>query len=182
MQVYANTGAVHVLAVSGMHTAILFVALQFLLKPLLRLRHLRWLVPLLILAGLWGYALLAGLPPSVNRAAFMCSLLLLATQINRRSQIYKPWQLPPSFAFVRTQLAEECRISASFGCAGIVVAGTQCRCGYAQPRGRLFLATHGCIDGSATAYLAPLVYTISSISYLFLAEQLARDPAGRYLW
>ena len=88
MQVYANTGAVHVLAVSGMHTAILFVALQFLLKPLLRLRHLRWLVPLLILAGLWGYALLAGLPPSVNRAAFMCSLLLLATQINRRSQIY----------------------------------------------------------------------------------------------
>lgn len=88
MQVYANTGAVHVLAVSGMHTAILFIALQFLLKPLLRLRRLRLLVPLLILAGLWGYALLAGLPPSVNRAAFMCSLLLVATQINRRSQIY----------------------------------------------------------------------------------------------
>lgn len=88
VQSYANTGAIHVLAVSGLHTGILYLLLNLLFRPLHRFKRLRWLAPLLILAGLWLYALLAGLPPSVNRASAMCSMMVIASFLQRKPQIY----------------------------------------------------------------------------------------------
>jgi len=88
VQAYANSGAIHVLAVSGLHTGILYMLLQACFKPLRRIRKLRWLPPILVLLGLWAYALVAGLPPSVNRAATMCSFMVVASEIKRKTLIY----------------------------------------------------------------------------------------------
>lgn len=88
VQAYANSGAIHVLAVSGLHTGILYLLLQACFKPLRRIRKLRLLPPLLVLVGLWAYALVAGLPPSVNRAATMCSFMVVAGEIKRKTLIY----------------------------------------------------------------------------------------------
>lgn len=81
---YALTGTMHILAVSGMHVGILFLLLQLLCKPI----PIRWLRLLSGLAGLWVYAFITGLSPSVFRAVLMFSMLGIGKEIGRQSSIY----------------------------------------------------------------------------------------------
>ena len=71
---YAGAGAMHVLCVSGLHVGIVFFILNFFLKGLDRRRSTRILKMLLLLAGIWMYAMITGLSPSVMRAGVMFSL------------------------------------------------------------------------------------------------------------
>src|SRR5680860_527462 len=68
---YKNAGAVHILAVSGLHIGIILLLLQFLLRPLERLPKGKTLKLILIVVMLWGFAVLAGLSASVVRAVTM---------------------------------------------------------------------------------------------------------------
>lgn len=77
---YTDTGAVHVLAVSGLHVGIIYLILRFLLITLLKLDRRpkgRILVALLSVICVWLFALVSGLSPSVQRAALMFSILAL---------------------------------------------------------------------------------------------------------
>jgi competence protein ComEC len=80
---YKNAGAVHILAISGLHIGIILLLLQFLLKPLERLAHGKTIKLLLIVLLLWGFALLAGLSASVVRAVTMFSFVAYALFLNR---------------------------------------------------------------------------------------------------
>jgi len=86
-QLYADTGASHVLAVSGLHVGILFLLMQWLWQPARR-PALRWAFLLTTLPLLWGYALLTGASPSVLRASLMFSLFSLASCMNRTTNAY----------------------------------------------------------------------------------------------
>jgi competence protein ComEC len=88
MQTYASAGVVHVLAVSGLHVALIYM----LLKPLLervwgrnRARKLKTIVPTLLL---WFYAAMTGFSPSVLRAAWMFSFVIVADNYGFRNTIY----------------------------------------------------------------------------------------------
>ena len=80
---YINAGAVHILAVSGLHVGILLLLLQFLLSPLERLRSGKTLKLVIIVTLLWAYAFVAGLSPSIVRAVTMFSFLAYAMHLNR---------------------------------------------------------------------------------------------------
>ncbi|UII78265.1 ComEC/Rec2 family competence protein [Flagellimonas sp. CMM7] len=80
---YKNAGAVHILAVSGLHIGILLLLFQFLLSPLERLPNGKTLKLILIVLLLWTYAFIAGLSPSVVRAVTMFSFLAYAMHLNR---------------------------------------------------------------------------------------------------
>ncbi|MBQ3741561.1 MAG: ComEC/Rec2 family competence protein [Prevotella sp.] len=67
---YATAGAAHVLALSGMHLAVIYMMLRLLLPGLRR----RLLGELLLLAMVWGYVLLAGMSPSLLRSATMLTI------------------------------------------------------------------------------------------------------------
>lgn len=82
---YAAAGAVHILAVSGLHVGILYVILAFLFKPLSRLKYGIIFHSLLIVLLLWGFALLSGLSPSVTRAVTMFSFFAFAKLFNRET-------------------------------------------------------------------------------------------------
>ncbi|MGH1334771.1 MAG: ComEC/Rec2 family competence protein [Aureispira sp.] len=86
---YADTGAMHVLAVSGLHVGILIAILGFLLRFLTLLgpkgKRLR---ALLLLVFLWLFALLTGASASVLRASTMFSFLLLGQVLGRSINIY----------------------------------------------------------------------------------------------
>ena len=72
---YSMAGASHVLAMSGLHLGILYMLLTFLL-PLRNGRFAyRFLRELAILLVLWGFAFVAGLSPSVMRAATLFTLM-----------------------------------------------------------------------------------------------------------
>lgn len=75
---YSRSGLSHLLAVSGLHTGIVFVLINLLLwwLPLLRRGHL--LRNLLAAAAVWSFVAAAGFPPSAVRAAVMCTLLQAA--------------------------------------------------------------------------------------------------------
>ena len=80
---YKDAGAVHILAVSGLHIGILLLLLQFLLRPLERLPTGKTVKLIFIVALLWGFALLAGLSASVVRAVTMFSFVAYALYLNR---------------------------------------------------------------------------------------------------
>lgn len=80
---YAAAGAIHILAVSGLHVGILYFILLFIFKPLIYLKHGSLVRSILIVLLLWGFAVLAGLSPSVVRAVTMFSFFTFATAIKR---------------------------------------------------------------------------------------------------
>ncbi len=85
---YAAAGAMHVLAISGLHVGIIYVLLNSLLKLLFRFRYGQFFRTAIIVLVLWTFACIAGLRPSVVRAAFMFSVIQAGTGINRQSDIY----------------------------------------------------------------------------------------------
>lgn len=86
---YANTGATHVLAVSGLHAGLIWAIIAFLLKWVpLKSRLWSWTKTTLTIFGLWMFALISGASPSVLRAATMFSFLILGNSLNRNTNIY----------------------------------------------------------------------------------------------
>lgn len=82
-QVFSNAGAMHVLAVSGLHVGIIVYLLIAFLKNFKRFLS-RYQIHLIALVFIWIYALLIDLPPSVNRSAMMFSILILGELIERK--------------------------------------------------------------------------------------------------
>lgn len=87
-QTFANSGAMHVLAVSGLHVGILFLAFKWLFSFLKRSLWGRWVYVIAALLVLWGYAFITGLSPSVQRAALMFSLVQIGDGLRRPANIY----------------------------------------------------------------------------------------------
>ena len=81
---YSTAGIAHVLALSGLHIAIVWLLLDFLLRPLERTKGLRRLKWLLSTGFLWSFAFIAGLEASVVRAVIMCMLLELGKLMGSR--------------------------------------------------------------------------------------------------
>ncbi|MGL5889190.1 MAG: ComEC/Rec2 family competence protein, partial [Bacteroidia bacterium] len=87
LRAYSASGTLHVLSVSGMHVALLFAALSMLLAPLLRLRGGAFWLAGILLAALWGYALLTGASPSVLRAVTMLSFVVAGKPFRKNGHI-----------------------------------------------------------------------------------------------
>lgn len=86
---YASTGALHVLAVSGLHVGIILLMLTALFNPVKRIKNGKIIFLLLILSGIWFYAFLTGLSPSVFRAAIMFSFVAIGNYFERDTSIYQ---------------------------------------------------------------------------------------------
>ncbi len=86
---YAETGAIHVLAVSGLHVGIVLMIFTFLLFPFLPKTTFQKIIKNgIIISGIWIFALITGASPSVTRAATMFSLLVIGVNIQRSTNIY----------------------------------------------------------------------------------------------
>jgi len=85
---YKNAGAVHILALSGLHIGILLVLLQFILKPLEILKYGHTLKLIVIIITLWGFAVIAGLSASIIRAVTMFCFIAYAQFLNRPTSTF----------------------------------------------------------------------------------------------
>lgn len=86
---YAESGAIHVLAVSGLHVGIVSYLLLFFLNLFPSNKKVwKWIKLGLILLTIWSFALLTGMPTSVQRAAFMFTVLHTGRVIDREVNIY----------------------------------------------------------------------------------------------
>ncbi|MEJ7588643.1 MAG: ComEC/Rec2 family competence protein [Ferruginibacter sp.] len=88
VQAYSNTGVVHIIAISGMHLALIYFLLVQVFKKIPILNRSGLLQVVLILTCLWIFALLTGASASVLRAAVMFSFITIGANFKKRSSIY----------------------------------------------------------------------------------------------
>lgn len=85
---YANTGVVHIIAISGMHLGLIYGLLFFILKPLCKRRYGYLLHAAIIISALWIFSLLTGAAPSITRSAIMFTVIVCGDAFSKRSGIY----------------------------------------------------------------------------------------------
>jgi competence protein ComEC len=88
MKEYQNAGAVHILAVSGLHVGIIMAFLLFLTKPISNSRRGKLLKIIIVLLSLWSFAFLAGLSPSILRSVTMFSFITIGMHLKKTVNIY----------------------------------------------------------------------------------------------
>jgi len=85
---YASAGAIHILAVSGLHVALIYLLLSPLMKrifPKGKFRFVKTIIPIFLL---WLYAGLTGFSPSVLRAAWMFTVFIVSDNFAKNNNIY----------------------------------------------------------------------------------------------
>ena len=85
---YSSAGVSHILCVSGMHVGVIFMIINFLLKPLDLFRSSRILKTVLVMLMIWMYAHITGLAPSVTRSATMFSFVAIGQLLNRNTNVF----------------------------------------------------------------------------------------------
>ena len=87
-QSYVKAGAIHILAISGLHIGILLMLLMFVFKPLHQFKHGKLIALFFVIVFLWLYAILSGLSASVVRASTMFTAVALGLSFNRPTNVY----------------------------------------------------------------------------------------------
>lgn len=86
---YQNAGAIHILAVSGLHVGIILLLLNFLFKPLEKLKKGKTIKLIFVVLFLWAFAFIAGLSASVIRAVTMFTAVAFALATKKEINTYK---------------------------------------------------------------------------------------------
>ncbi len=82
-QAYAETGIIHIVAISGSHITFFFFIITFLLGWIKHKKY-HWLKYLAAIPLIWLYVLMAGASPSAVRAAIMFSILGIGFALQRQ--------------------------------------------------------------------------------------------------
>jgi competence protein ComEC len=85
---YSSAGVSHILCVSGMHVGVIFMIINFLLKPLDYFRTSRILKTIMVMLVIWLYAHITGLAPSVTRSATMFTFVAVGQLLRRNTNIF----------------------------------------------------------------------------------------------
>jgi competence protein ComEC len=85
---YQYAGAIHILSVSGLHVGFILLFITFLLKPLPKNKTGNTIRLFTIIISLWGFAILAGLSPSVVRSVTMFTFVAVGMYLKRNTNIF----------------------------------------------------------------------------------------------
>lgn len=85
---YAHSGTIHILAVSGLHVGAIYLLLVFLTAFIPKKKWYIVAKLLIFILGLWFYALLTGLSPSVVRATVMFSFIAIGDEMGRKTNLF----------------------------------------------------------------------------------------------
>ena len=84
---YQRAGAIHILAVSGLHVGIILLILSFVLNPLERIKYGKFLKTFSLIFLLWVFAFIAGLSASVVRAVTMFTFIAIGMLFRRKNVV-----------------------------------------------------------------------------------------------
>ncbi len=84
---YRDAGAIHILAVSGLHIGIILIILNFLFQHLEKLKNGKLIKLIVIIVCLWSYAFVAGLSASIIRSVTMFTAIAVGMISNRPSEV-----------------------------------------------------------------------------------------------
>ena len=161
-RIYSNVGAMHVLAVSGLHVGIVYLLFSSVLGFLKNHKKGKWLFLVICSMALWFYALLTGMSTSVLRAVVMFTVILLGDTLGRRSNIYNNIALA---AFLLLLFDPFYLFQVGFQLSFIAVAGIV----YLQPKIAAWLHFNNTVSDK--------IWKLTAVS---LAAQLATFPISIY--
>ncbi|MBD3627406.1 ComEC/Rec2 family competence protein [Cyclobacterium sp.] len=92
-EAYATAGAMHILAVSGLHVGIIYGFFFLFFKPHQMRGYKRAVFLTMVVVLIWIYAAITGLSPSVLRAATMFTFISMAQIKSRNPSIFNPLAL-----------------------------------------------------------------------------------------
>jgi len=87
-QEFADSGAMHLLAVSGLHIGMIWWILNMIIRLPMNFRVGRILKALMVLSILWFYASITGFSSSVTRSVSMFTIVTLTGALSRSANIY----------------------------------------------------------------------------------------------
>jgi len=85
---YIATGVVHILSISGLHVVMIYIILQFVLRPLLTLKNGHKIRIIIALIIIWIFAFYVDMQPPVFRSALMISIYYISELLKRPKNIY----------------------------------------------------------------------------------------------
>jgi competence protein ComEC len=85
---FSSSGAMHVLSVSGLHVAVVYLIFNWVLFFFNKIKYGNIIKAILLILLLWFYAAITGMSPSVLRAATMFSFIIIAKAYDRYTNIY----------------------------------------------------------------------------------------------
>ena len=162
LRTFSSAGAMHVLAVSGLHVGIVMLIFSFLLKPIKRLPKGRLLFVICVVLCIWFYALITGMSSSVLLAAVMFSFVIVGKELERENSVYQSIMVS---AFILILIEPFVIFQVGFQLSYLAVLGIV----FLQPKiYNLFYTKY---------FLLDKIWQISSVS---IAAQLATFPLGLY--
>ncbi len=159
---YASTGTLHVLSVSGLHVAIVYIVFSWFLFFLDKIKNGFIIKSLLLITFLWCYATLTGLSPAVLRAATMFSFIIIAKAYNKHTNIYNTLAIS---AFCLLLINPYLIMDVGFQLSYLAVIGIV----FMQPKINKWF--------EPDSWLLQQIWMITSVS---IAAQLATFPLGLY--
>jgi competence protein ComEC len=88
VQAYSNVGVVHLIAISGLHLALIYALLLWITARIPVLKKSKLIRLIVILFCLWFFSLLTGAPASVLRSAVMFTFIAAGTTLGKKASIY----------------------------------------------------------------------------------------------
>lgn len=85
---YQYAGAIHILSVSGLHVGFILLFLNSILNFLPKSQRNSYLKLIIMLLSLWGFAVIAGVSPSVVRSVTMFSFVAIGMHLRRSTNIF----------------------------------------------------------------------------------------------
>jgi competence protein ComEC len=182
-QAFSRTGTAHLLAISGLHIAI--VIGMVLSLAILAFGRQRYIYIWLALVAIWLYALLTGMRPPVIRGAIMGSLFLLAEFLGRQRSAITALAFA---AAVMVGIKPQVLWSVSFQLSFLAMAGLILLYPYFQTQGRkgitavfrdkeVMVNTGNMVTDSFAVTLAAIVAVWPLIAYNFGVVSLVALPA-----
>lgn len=186
---FSASGAMHVLAVSGLHTGIVWgivmwiLTLGVLYKPLWEDKFRRWLLNISTIVLIWAYAFLTGLSPSVMRSALMLTFWALSSLLEQQTSRWNPLLAAAVVILIVNPLA---LWSVSFQLSFAAVAGIMLFVSSMQQavvsKGRVWQSVSGLLIVSLAAQLGTMPLTLhyfgQTSNYFALTNLIVVPMAG----
>lgn len=186
---FSASGAMHVLAVSGLHTGIVWgivmwiLTLGVLYKPLWEDKFRRWLLNISTIVLIWAYAFLTGLSPSVMRSALMLTFWALSSLLEQQTSRWNPLLAAAVVILIVNPLALwSVSFQLSFAAvAGIMLFGNSMQQAVVS-KGRVWQSVSGLLIVSLAAQLGTMPLTLhyfgQTSNYFALTNLIVVPMAG----
>ena len=182
---FTRVGAMHILAVSGLHVGIIFLLLSKMLFMLDRHLYTRIIKAIILFIFLWGYAVIAGFSPSIVRASLMFSIMIPMLSFHLQGNAYNNIA---SSAFLLLLWQPGYLFDVGFQLSYVAVFGIIYLYPYLKNwvKSRYWLVTQAwqltAVSIAATIFTCPIVlYNFGQFPLSFLISNLVAVPVSTFI-